>query len=111
MTATCRSRGTKWRLLAATRPSSSGSASAPVRSATSVVRTVAGKRAPDRLLVRPERAPVPIDRHDPPARTEQVRQGERERPLPRPDVGPRPARTGSLDRRPQQRDVIARDPR
>ena len=57
----------------------------------------------DRCFVRPERPRVTIDRHDPPARSEQVGEGKRERALPCPDVRPRPAR---LDRGAEEADVI-----
>ena len=58
---------------------------------------------PDGSLVGAQRPAVAIDRDDAPARTEQVGKGKRERPLPCPDVGPRPA---GLDRRPEQADMI-----
>ena len=57
----------------------------------------------DGLVVPLERPPIAIDRDDPPARTEQVRERKRERALPGTDVRPRPA--GSHGR-PQQRDVV-----
>ena len=63
-----------------------------------------GEARPDRRLVRAQRPPISIDRHDPPARPEQIGEGQRERALPRPDVGPRAA---GLDGRPEQADVIA----
>ncbi len=88
MTATWRSRGTKWRLLAATNPSSGGSA----RRGGEVGDE--GRQRQDReargqdFRVRPQRAGVPIERDDPGARAEQVGEGQRERPLPRADVRP-----------------------
>ena len=75
----------------------------PVRSATSVVRSVAGNRVRTRSsLVRSARR-VAIDGHDPAARPEQVREGERERSLPCPDVRPCPARVHG---RAEQADVV-----
>jgi len=54
-------------------------------------------------LVRAQRPPISIDRDDPPARAEQIGEGQGERPVPRPDVRPGAAR---LDGRPEQADVI-----
>ena len=69
----------------------------------SVSDRTSGKARRDGRVVLVRAPGVPVDRDDPPARAEQVGQRQRERALPRPDVGPGPAR---CDRRPEQPDVI-----
>ena len=100
---------TKWRLFAATSPSRASSAERQ-RSVAREVGDAGSSGASPGSVTRTaaafvsQRAPVAIDGDDPPARTEQVGQGQRERALPCPDVRPRAAR---LDRRTEQGDVIA----
>jgi hypothetical protein len=62
-----------------------------------------GKARRHRVNVCGERAGVPIDRNDPPAWSEQVGQGHRERTSPGPDIGPRSAWLNSVA---EQRDMI-----
>ncbi len=59
----------------------------------------------DGRRIRPERPRVAIHGHDPRARPEQVGQGQGERPLPCPDIGP-----GTAGRRDARHAAARRDP-